>query len=288
MVVVGVVDVVVVGVVAGAVSVRVTVVVFVRAALGASPPPHPAIASSARAASGSAGGRRRRDGTTDAFAVARRYPSALVLVLASITGSLADFATNVVDKLGLAGVFVLMTLESACIPIPSEVTMLFTGFNVSHGEYSLVAATLVGAAANLFGSWIAYGVGYFGRIELVERHGGKLHISPRHLATADRWFARHGEATVFFTRMLPIVRTFISLPAGVARMSFWRFSIFTFLGCLPWVFALTFIGKQAGDNWEQWKNALHYVDYAVAAAIVVGIVVLVVRRRRRRVADVPA
>jgi membrane protein DedA with SNARE-associated domain len=207
-----------------------------------------------------------------------------VLVLASITESLANFATDVVDKIGLAGVFVLMTLESACIPIPSEATMLFAGFNVARGEYSLIAATLVGASANLVGSWIAYGVGYFGRIELVERHGRKLHISPKHLATADRWFAEHGEATVFFTRMLPIIRTFISLPAGVARMNFLRFSIFTFLGCLPWVFALTLIGKEAGANWEDWKDRLHYVDYAVAALIVVAVVYYVVRWRRNRAA----
>ena len=205
-----------------------------------------------------------------------------MLVLASITESLANFATDVVDKIGLAGVFVLMTLESACIPIPSEATMLFTGFNVARGEYSLIVATLVGTSANLVGSWIAYGVGYFGRIELVERHGGKLHISPRHLATADRWFAEHGEATVFWTRMMPIVRTFISLPAGVARMNFLRFSIFTFLGSLPWVFALTFIGKQAGANWEDWKDNLHYVDYAVAAMIVIGVAWLFIRARRKR------
>jgi len=205
-----------------------------------------------------------------------------VLVLASITESLANFATDVVDKIGLAGVFVLMTAESACIPIPSEATMLFTGFNVARGEYSLIVATLVGASANLVGSWIAYGVGYFGRIELVERHGRKLHISPRHLATADRWFAEHGEATVFFTRMMPIIRTFISLPAGVARMNFVRFSVFTFLGCLPWVFALTFAGKQAGANWEDWKNRLHYVDYAFAALIVAVAVYYVVRWRRNR------
>jgi membrane protein DedA with SNARE-associated domain len=205
-----------------------------------------------------------------------------VLVLASITESLANFATDLVDKIGLAGVFVLMTLESACIPIPSEATMLFTGFNVARGEYSLIAATLVGASANLVGSWIAYGVGYFGRIELVERHGGKLHISPKHLATADRWFAEHGEATVFWTRMMPIVRTFISLPAGVARMNFLRFSIFTFLGSLPWVFALTFVGKQAGANWEDWKNRLHYVDYAFAALLVAAIAYYAARWWRRR------
>jgi membrane protein DedA with SNARE-associated domain len=212
-----------------------------------------------------------------------------MLVLASVTESLANFATDVVDKIGLAGVFVLMTLESACIPIPSEATMLFTGFNVANGEYSLIVATLVGTTANLVGSWIAYGVGYYGRIELIERHGGKLHISPRHLATADRWFERHGEATVFFTRMLPIIRTFISLPAGVARMNFLRFSIFTFLGSLPWVFALTFIGKQAGANWEDWKNRLHYVDYAVAALIVAVVAYYGVRwwNRRRDGGDPP-
>ncbi|HEV7772092.1 MAG TPA: DedA family protein [Conexibacter sp.] len=205
-----------------------------------------------------------------------------MLVLASITESLANFATDVVDKIGLAGVFVLMTLESACIPIPSEATMLFTGFNVARGEYSLLAATLVGASANLVGSWIAYGVGYFGRIELVERHGRKLHISPKHLATADRWFADHGEATVFWTRMMPIVRTFISLPAGVARMNFLRFSIFTFLGSVPWVFALTFIGKEAGANWEDWKNRLHYIDYAFAIVIVAALAYYGVRWWRRR------
>jgi membrane protein DedA with SNARE-associated domain len=211
----------------------------------------------------------------------RRY-AASVLVLASITESLASFATDVVDKIGLAGVFVLMTLESACIPIPSEATMLFAGFNVARGEYSLIVATLVGASANLVGSWIAYGVGYFGRIELVERHGRKLHISPRHLATADRWFAEHGEATVFWTRMMPIIRTFISLPAGVARMNFLRFSIFTFLGALPWVFALTLIGKEAGAKWEDWKDRLHYLDYAFAALIVAAAVYYVVRWRRNR------
>ncbi|MGN6190329.1 MAG: DedA family protein [Conexibacter sp.] len=207
-----------------------------------------------------------------------------MLLLASITESLANFATDLIDKIGLAGVFILMTLESACIPIPSEATMLFTGFNVARGHYSLIVATLVGTTANLVGSWIAYGVGYFGRIELVERHGRKLHISPKHLATADRWFARHGEATVFFTRMMPIIRTFISLPAGVARMNFLRFSVFTFLGSLPWVLALTFIGKEAGANWEDWKNRLHYLDYAFAALIVAAAVYAVVRWRRNRAA----
>src|SRR3954449_9247692 len=162
-----------------------------------------------------------------------------MLVLASITDPLVQAAVDVVDDLGLAGVFVLMTLESACIPIPSEATMLFAGFNVHNGEYSLLAATLVGTTANLVGSWIAYGVGYYGRGEVLEKHGKFLHVKPSDLERADRWFERWGSWAVFFSRMLPIVRTFISLPAGAARMPFWRFTVLTVLGCLPWVFLLT-------------------------------------------------
>ena len=205
-----------------------------------------------------------------------------MLELASITDPLVNFATNAIDTLGLPGVFLLMLLESACIPIPSEATMLFTGFNVSKGHYTLLEAVAVGSAGNLVGSWVAYAVGYYGRVDVLEKYGPKVGIRMHHLEAADRWFQRHGDATVFFTRLLPVVRTFISLPAGVARMPFWRFTAFTIAGCVPWVLMLTFIGKQAGDHWDQWKNSLHYVDYAVVAAIVVGVVYLVLRRRRRR------
>ena len=175
---------------------------------------------------------------------------AAALVLASVTDKLTEFATDVVGDLGLPGIFLLMAPESACIPIPSEATMLFAGFNVDKGEYSLFAAV------------------------------------------ADRWFERYGAPAVFFSRMLPIIRTFISLPAGVARMPFWKFSVLTLAGCVPWIFMLTFIGKQVGANWEDWKDSLHYVDYTVAALIVVGAVYLLVRwrrnRNRARAADAPA
>ena len=203
-----------------------------------------------------------------------------MLITASLTDPLVNFATDVVDKIGLLGIFILMALESACIPIPSEATMLFAGFNVSDGEYSLFAAVAVGSLANLVGSWVAWWVGKAGRVDILEKHGKKLHIKKSHLEWADRWFERHGDATVFFTRMLPIIRTFISLPAGVARMPFWRFSVLTLAGCIPWVFMLTYIGKEAGDNWEDWKDSLHYFDYFVAACIVVGVVYLVIRNRR--------
>ena len=201
-------------------------------------------------------------------------------VLASLTDPIVEFAVDVVAELGLLGIFVLMLLESACIPVPSEATMLFAGFNVAEGEYSLFAITAVGSVANLVGSWIAYAVGYYGRVDLVEKHGAKLHIKRKHLDWADRWFDRHGGATVFFTRMLPIIRTFISLPAGVARMPFWRFSALTLAGCVPWVLLLGFIGQQAGSRWEEWKDSLHYLDYAVAAGIVLTVAYLLLRRRR--------
>ena len=204
------------------------------------------------------------------------------MLVASITDPLVQFAVDVIDKMGLIGVFLLMVGESALLPIPSEGTMLFAGFNVAEGEYSLLVVTAVGVAANVVGSWIAYGIGYFGRVDLIEKHGRKVFIQPHHLQTADRWFEKYGDATVFFSRMLPIVRTFISLPAGVTRMPFLRFTVLTTLGCIPWVFMIAFIGKQAGANWEDWKEHLHYIDYALVALIVLGVVWLFVRYRRRR------
>ena len=210
-------------------------------------------------------------------------------VVASLTDPIVQFAVDVVDKLGLPGIFALMVAESALIPVPSEATMLFAGFNVAEGHYSLFAVVAVGTAANLVGSWIAYAIGYYGRVDILEKHGKKLHIKPSYLAWADRWFEKYGSWTVFLTRMLPIIRTFISLPAGIARMPFWRFTVLTVAGCIPWIFMLAFTGKQVGDNWKSWQDSLHYVDYAVAALIVLGIVYLVLRNRRsKRAAGEPA
>ena len=199
--------------------------------------------------------------------------------MADVLEPLVNAATDIVDSLGLAGVFALMTLESACVPIPSEATMLFAGFNVSQGDMTLVGIVVAGVAGNVVGSWIAYAAGYYGRIELLEQNR-LIHINRRHLAWADSWFERHGDATVFFSRMLPIIRTFISLPAGVAKMPFWRFTALTLAGCVPWVLLLALIGREVGDNWEQWKDHLHYLDYAVALAIVAAIIYLLIRRRR--------
>jgi membrane protein DedA with SNARE-associated domain len=208
-----------------------------------------------------------------------------LFITASLTGPLVDFATNVIDDLGLAGIFILMLLDSACIPTSSEAIMLFAGFNVADGRFTLVEIVVAGVAGNVFGSWIAYGVGYYGRIELVERHGKWLHITPRQLAWADRWFDRYGGVTVFFSRMLPVIRTFISLPAGVARMPFWRFTVLSTAGIVPWVLAWAIAGKQVGSDWDTLQEKLHYVDYAIVALILAAIVYLFVRRRREPPAE---
>jgi membrane protein DedA with SNARE-associated domain len=206
-----------------------------------------------------------------------------LLLLASITDKvvepIVDVATEFIGSTGVVAVFLLMTLESACIPVPSEAIMLFAGFSVSNGELTLIGVVTAGVLGNLAGSWIAYAAGYYGRLDLLEKNK-LIHVSPKHLKWADDWFERYGAATVFFSRMLPIVRTFISLPAGVAKMPFWRFTVYTLAGCIPWVLMLALVGEAVGDNWEEWRHKLGYLDYVVLAAIVAGIVYLIVRRRR--------
>jgi membrane protein DedA with SNARE-associated domain len=213
-----------------------------------------------------------------------------VLVLASISESLVTTAAHFVRDAGLPAVFVLMVAESACIPIPSEATMLFAGFAVAepagafagHSSHhlTLVGIVAAGVLGNLVGSWIAYGVGRAGRLELIERHGHWLNLKPSHIAWADRWFARYGSAAVFFSRMLPIIRTFISLPAGVAKMPFARFTLLTLAGCVPWVIGLGIAGEAVGSEWKSVRKSFEYVDYAVVVLVVIAIVYAIIRRRR--------
>ncbi|HEY5052569.1 MAG TPA: DedA family protein, partial [Solirubrobacterales bacterium] len=158
------------------------------------------------------------------------------------------------------------------------------GFSVSNGELTLVGVVAAGVLGNAVGSSLAYAVGYYGRLDLLERNR-LIHVSPGQLRRADDWFERYGSWTVFFSRMLPIVRTFISLPAGVARMPFGRFLVLTTLGSIPWVLALALIGESVGHNWESWRHHLAVLDYVVAAAIVAGTGYLIVRRRGSRTGD---
>ncbi len=204
--------------------------------------------------------------------------------LLSVLQVLVDFVTESIGDHGVLAVFILMALESACIPVPSEVIQLFAGYLVSQDRMGLVAAILAGTLGNVVGSWVAWGVGARGGRPFIERHGRYLHVTPKRMALADRWFERYGNRVVFWSRMLPIVRTFISLPAGVARMPFGRFTIYTFFGALPWCAMLTLLGVKVGENWETWEGRLKYFDYFVAAVLVAGTVWLIVRWRRQPVA----
>ena len=210
------------------------------------------------------------------------------LLLASVTDKvvepIVDIATEFIGSAGIVAVFLLMALESACIPVPSEAIMLFAGSSVAAGDLTLFGVVAAGVLGNVAGSWIAYAIGYFGRIDLLEKNK-LIHISPKHLKWADDLFARHGDPIVFFSRMLPIVRTFISLPAGVAKMPVWRFTLLTTLGCIPWVLMLALIGKSVGSNWEEWRDHLHYLDYMVVVAVIAGGVYWLIKRRRRPPAE---
>jgi membrane protein DedA with SNARE-associated domain len=201
------------------------------------------------------------------------------LLYADITGPVVEFCVNVIESTGLAGVFLLMAAGSACIPIPSEAVMLFGGFDVSNGSQTLIGVMVAGLAGNMAGSWLTYAIGYYGRIDLLEKNR-LIHFSPSRLARVDSWFKRHGDATVFFARLVPLVRAFISLPAGLAKMPFWRFTWLTALGSLPWVLGFALIGRAVGDNWEQWRHHLQILDYLVVAAIVGLAVYAIVKRRR--------
>jgi len=200
--------------------------------------------------------------------------------------AIVHFITDEVAQYGYLAVFVLMVLESACVPIPSEVTMLFggalasAGFAASGQQLDLVAVALVGTAGNLVGSWLAYWVGYAGGRPLVERWGRYLLLTPHEIDRAHEWFERHGEAAVFFSRLLPVIRTFISLPAGIARMNFWKFTIYTILGCLPWTFALAFAGSKLGESWDTVDRIMRPFSLVLAIAFLGGLIWWVARRVR--------
>jgi len=202
--------------------------------------------------------------------------------VANILDSIKTWILNVIPY-GAGGygvIFLLMLLESACIPIPSEITMPVAGFLAYEHHLSLVPVIVVGILANLAGSLVSYAVGRGEGRTLLLKYGRYIMIKPHDIERADDWFARYGPPAVFFARLLPVVRTFISLPAGVARMDVKKFSILTVLGCIPWVTALTVAGYELGANWQKVLTYTRPLEYAVLAAVVVGIALALVRRRK--------
>jgi membrane protein DedA with SNARE-associated domain len=210
-------------------------------------------------------------------------------VLEAIDAIVLPFLESLYERFGYVGVVIAMTIESCAIPLPSELILPFAGWSVSRGlvepltssPWNYWGAVVAGVLGNTLGSLASYAIGAYGGRPLVERYGRYVLISAHDLELAERWFARFGEATVFFSRMLPIVRTFISVPAGIARMPLWRFALFSILGAIPWVMLLVWGGMQLGDHWLDLKQSLKGLDYLVAAALVAAIGLFVWRHVRR-------
>ncbi|MFH1181176.1 MAG: DedA family protein [bacterium] len=184
---------------------------------------------------------------------------------------LSAWIVNFISGAGYLGIFVLMALESACIPVPSEIIMPFSGFLVWEETLAWWPVILWGTIGNLVGSIAAYFIGRYGGRALVLKYGKYVLLSSDDVEKAERWFNKYGSASIFFSRLLPVVRTFISLPAGIARMPLWKFSLYTFLGSLPWAIVLTYAGLIAGENWKELEIYFKKFDWAIIIIIVMAI-----------------
>ena len=194
-------------------------------------------------------------------------------MIAKIIEFLSAIIVAVISTLGYGGVVLLMGIESACIPLPSEIIMPFAGYLVYTGRFNLWLVGVAGAVGCVLGSLVAYYVGMYGGRPLIERYGRYVLISHHDLDLADRWFAKYGEAIIFFSRLLPVIRTFIAFPAGIARMNLKRFCIYTFLGSLPWCIGLAYVGQKLGEQWdksETLKTYFHRFDFVIGILIVLG------------------
>jgi membrane protein DedA with SNARE-associated domain len=199
-----------------------------------------------------------------------------------LVNGLVTWCVHVITVFGLPGIFALMLLESACIPIPAEATMMFAGFAVSQGKLSLVAAVAVGVAGNVAGAWLVYELGLRGGRPLIDRYGRYVLLRHEHVELTERWFARYGSVSVFVCRLLPVVRSFVSLPAGVARMPLWRFTLYTAAGSLPFIAFLAWLGVKVGANWRSFGQNFKWLDYVVVAGLAAIVAWAVVRDLRRR------
>ena len=205
-------------------------------------------------------------------------------MIAKLITTLASAITAVISGLGYGGIVLLMGIESACIPLPSEIIMPFSGYLVFKGTLNLAGVAVAGATGCLLGSWLAYALGAWGGRPLIEKYGRYVLISHHDLDLADRWFVHHGDITVFTARLLPVVRTFIAFPAGVARMPLGRFSLYTFAGSLIWCWILAWIGMKLGENWDTLGVYFHRFDALIGLVLLAGIV-WYVRRHLRSVRE---
>ena len=197
------------------------------------------------------------------------YPLAMEKILQPIISWVID----VISVMGYPGIVLLMALESACIPLPSEVIMPFSGYLVFTGRFGLHAASLAGALGCAVGSAVAYWVGVYGGRPFLEKYGRYVLIRRKDLDTADRFFNRWGMWAVFISRLLPVIRTFISLPAGISRMPFVPFITLSFLGSVPWCYLLAYVGQKLGENWEGIRSYFHGADAVIGIVLGIGFAV---------------
>jgi membrane protein DedA with SNARE-associated domain len=209
-------------------------------------------------------------------------------MIAKVIEALAVFTTGAISALGYGGVVLLMGIESACIPLPSEIIMPFAGYLVYAGRFTLHGAALAGAVGCIAGSIPAYYLGLYGGRPLIERYGKYVLVSRHELDLADRLFARRGQWVVLGARLLPVIRTFIAFPAGVARMNMARFILYTFVGSYPWCYGLAWVGMKLGEQWDKdprLKAAFHRFDLAIGVALVVAVVWFVWHKLRAAKAE---
>jgi membrane protein DedA with SNARE-associated domain len=195
-------------------------------------------------------------------------------MVAKIIELLSIFIVATISRLGYAGIVLLMAIESACIPLPSEIIMPFSGYLVYTGRFNIWLVSIAGAFGCVVGSLVAYSVGMYGGRPLIEKYGKYLLISRHDLDLADRWFDRFGEVIVFVSRLLPAIRTFIAFPAGVARMNLKKFVIYTFAGSLPWCLGLAYVGQKLGERWDKdptLKTLFHRFDFIIGIILLAAV-----------------
>ena len=198
----------------------------------------------------------------------------------SILIAVAGFVTGTISAMGYGGIVLLMAIESACIPLPSEIIMPFSGYLVYTGRFNLWLTAVAGAIGCVLGSLVAYYVGLYGGRPLIEKYGRYVLISHHDLDLADRWFEKRGDITVFIARLLPVIRTFIAFPAGVNRMDMTRFITYTLLGSFPWCLGLAYAGQKLGEHWEDLKVYFHGGDAVIGLLIVAGLALYVWRHMK--------
>lgn len=200
----------------------------------------------------------------------------------SVIGAVTGFITQIISGWGYIGVVLLMAIESAAIPLPSEIILPFAGSLIASGHFTLLGVALAGAVGCVLGSIVTYELGYWGGRVLIERYGRYVLLSRRELATAERWVVKYGDASTFLTRLLPFVRTYISIPAGILRVPRMKFLLYTFLGSFVWSWFLAYLGQQLGPQWESLRRSFRGLDAIIGVAILIGIILFIRHRIHER------